>query len=118
MPESLISKDRLMQEFAGDEEILRDMTVAFRAELPNLMTKIETAIKEKDPKKLEYGAHTLKGAISNFQAPSLTDAAFTLEKMGRAGDIGGASESMAKLQALLVAFDKELAGLLESCAAA
>ena len=65
---SLIDMDRLMKEFAGDEEILAELCGAFRAELPKMMLSIANAVQAKDSKALEFSAHTLKGAVANFQA--------------------------------------------------
>ena len=111
MSQPLIDKQRLMQEFAGDEEILRDMTEAFQAELPKMMAGVEEAVREGDAKKLEHAAHSLKGAISNFQTAVLKDASFSLEKMGRAGELAGAKDEFEKLKVLIESFNKELAQL-------
>lgn len=113
---NLIDKDRLMNEFAGDEEILAELRDAFLGELPKMMNAIESAIKDANAKALEHSAHTLKGAVANFQAPAVKDAAFVLEKQGREGVMTAASENFAALRTLMNVLTAELATLLRKAA--
>lgn len=105
---TLIDKDRLMKEFSGDEEILADVCQLFEMELPKMMRAIETAIVVNDMKALELNAHTLKGAVANFQAPKVKDAAFHLEKQGRENNPENANESLRTLRTLTEALVREL----------
>lgn len=112
----LIDRQRLMSEFAGDEEILAELRDTFVGELPKMMTAIESAISAGDAKALEIAAHTLKGAASNFQAPLIKEAAFVLENQGKEKSMAGAVENFAKLKTLMDELLIELANLITKVA--
>jgi two-component system sensor histidine kinase/response regulator len=109
----LIDIDRLMKEFSGDEEILAEISSVFEAELPKMLAAIEIAIRSGDMKSLERTAHTLKGAVSNFQSPRVKDAAFALEKQGRENQKDDVNESFIRLKELLNRLLDELHILLK-----
>ena len=52
------------------------------------------SLQEKDLKKIELHAHTLKGMIANFFAEDLRVAAYEIEKMGHNSDISGYENSL------------------------
>lgn len=108
----LIDKEQLMNEFAGDEEILAELRDTFIGELPKMVGAIKSAIAAADAKALQMSAHTLKGAVINFQVPLIKDATFTLEKQGKDKNMNGAAENFAKLQGLLDELLIELGNLL------
>ncbi len=112
----LIDRQRLMSEFAGDEEILAELRDTFVGELPKMMTAIESAISAGDAKALEIAAHTLKGAASNFQTPLIKEAAFVLENQGKEKSMAGAVENFAKLKTLMDELLIELANLITKVA--
>jgi HPt (histidine-containing phosphotransfer) domain-containing protein len=112
----LIDKQRLLNEFSGDEEILVDLRRVFLAELPKMMAALEKSIRDGDAKDLEYRAHTLKGAVSNFQTEAVKEAAFLLENQGREGAIKGAQENFDKLKQLIIEFTKELDAIIDRIA--
>ena len=107
----LIDKARLFNEFAGDEEILAELRDTFLSELPKLMNAIEATIKDGNAKGLEHSAHTLKGAVSNFQTQKVKDAAFALENQGRQGSLDGAAANFETLKQLMSELQNELATL-------
>lgn len=109
----LIDEDRLMKEFAGDEEILAELCVVFEAELPKMLGSIETAIQSKEMDSLERCAHTLKGAVANFHAPLVKEAAMTLEKQGRERDFENIQVNFEKLKKVLDELRQELNRLVK-----
>lgn len=113
---NLIDTARLTSEFAGDEEILAELREAFLGELPKMMSAIEAAIKSSDAKALEHSAHTLKGAVANFQAPAVKEAAFVLEKQGREGALVNAADNFGKLSTLMTELTAELDKLFSKAA--
>jgi signal transduction histidine kinase/DNA-binding response OmpR family regulator len=76
----------LLSRFEEDEELLKELAGLFLDDAPRLVAKIEKAIVDRDFKALETAAHTLKGSVDNFCAHRVYQAAFNLEKMGRAAD--------------------------------
>jgi HPt (histidine-containing phosphotransfer) domain-containing protein len=109
---SYIDTARLMSEFAGDEEILAEMCDAFLVEIPNNISGIGAAIGDKDLKNLEFTAHTLKGAIANFQAPLIKDLCYKLEQLGRANELAGCDAHFTNLKSMMDDFTLELIALI------
>jgi CheY-like chemotaxis protein/HPt (histidine-containing phosphotransfer) domain-containing protein len=81
----------------GDRQLLAELAGVFLAECPHWMREIQAAVARGDPPRLQLAAHSLKGAVANFAACDAYEAALRLEKMGRSGDLSGASEAVAAL---------------------
>jgi HPt (histidine-containing phosphotransfer) domain-containing protein len=109
----LIDNVRLMNEFAGDEEILAELSDSFIAELPKMMAAIQDSISSNDSKSLEISAHTLKGVVANFQAPAVKQAAFLLETQGREKNFEGVDENFKKLKVIIDEMIVELWSVLK-----
>ena len=75
-----------LERLGGDEELLREVAGLFLDEYPMLMNEIRTAAASRDADALQRAAHSMKGSVSNFGADGVYQAAFLLEKKGRAGD--------------------------------
>ncbi len=82
----------------GDFELLREIAGLFLEDSPQQLGEIRSAIEARDSGKLERAAHSLKGAICNFQATAAFEAALRLEKLGRAGSMAEAEEAFAELE--------------------
>lgn len=93
-----------LQRIGGDEDLLREIAELCLEEYPKLLREIREAIAGHRAKDLERGAHSLKGVVANFAAEAARQAAFTLELMGRSGNLTDAP-------AALTALELELAGL-------
>ncbi len=85
-----IDEARLLERVGGDLEALRELVDVFLADAPSLLTRIDEAIDAKDARAVRATAHTLKGAVSNFAAPSATKAAARLQRIGEGNDLGSA----------------------------
>ena len=77
------------------------MAALFLEEYPRFLAQIQEAISKKDSSSLSYAAHTLKGSVGNFAASDAFEAAFTLERIGRYGDLTQASDALVHLEAAL-----------------
>jgi two-component system, sensor histidine kinase and response regulator len=86
-----------LERMGGDEELLREVAQLFLEEYPTLVDEIRAAASVNDADALQRAAHSLKGSVSNFGAESVYHAAFTLEHMGRKGDLSGAAPSIDNL---------------------
>jgi two-component system sensor histidine kinase/response regulator len=62
----------------------------FLTDAPHILERINDAIDAGDARAVQAAAHALKGAVSNFAAPSATRAAARLQQTGEGGDLGGA----------------------------
>jgi two-component system sensor histidine kinase/response regulator len=98
----------------GDRQLLTEVVAFFRADYPGSLRQIASAIKSNDAERLRLSAHALKGALATVGSPAGREAAFTLEQMGRAGDVVGAPEAFAALRDIVVSLEGALvsAGLV------
>jgi PAS domain S-box-containing protein len=91
-----------MRERLGDDDALvRELAELFQGDCPRLLQRVAAAVRAGDPEAVRQAAHTLKGSASNFGAADATRLALCLEEMGRAGDLAGAEEVYAQLEAAL-----------------
>lgn len=98
IPDSIVSNPVL---FARVRE-------AFHTQTPALLARMSDAIASSDAAALARDAHTMKGALSNFDAAGAIDAALTLERKGKAGDLSGAKEVFARLVMAVRSLEKSL----------
>jgi HPt (histidine-containing phosphotransfer) domain-containing protein len=92
-----------LKELVGDDdpEIFLEVLESYLNELPQLITKIETAIARDDAELLYHSAHTLKSTSATLGANGLSTSCKQLEKMGRSGstEAAGALWSQVQVQA-------------------
>ncbi len=108
----LIEKKRLLNDFAGDEEILIELRRVFLAELPRMLAAIELAVLNGNAAAIEASSHALKGAVSNFQTPLVREAAYALEITGREGKVEVAAAQFHDLRKILGELTKELDAII------
>ena len=89
---------RLLERVGGDRKALAQLVRIFRADSPKQLARIRKAIRESDAPALRSAAHAVKGAVSNFAAPSATDAAARLQRMGDTGHLAGAEAALDRLE--------------------
>jgi CheY-like chemotaxis protein len=92
----------------GDIELLKEVVELFLDDYPSTFEKIRAAVASRDATSLEHHAHSLKGSVSTFGANRAFEAAFTLEKQGRSGDLSDAPEGLLQLEQALEALRPEL----------
>ena len=95
----------------GDVELLIEVIDLFLDDYPSTLEKIKSAVASGDANALEQHAHSLKGSVSTFGAGRAFEAAFELEKRGRAGDLTGAQEGLLRLEQALESLRPELESL-------
>jgi CheY-like chemotaxis protein/HPt (histidine-containing phosphotransfer) domain-containing protein len=89
----------------GDRRLLTEVVGFFRADYPRSLRRIGSAIKTNDAEQLRLSAHALKGALATVGSPAGRDAAFTLEQMGRAGEVDGAADALTALREMIVSLE-------------
>jgi PAS domain S-box-containing protein len=92
----------------GDVDLLKEVVELFLDDYPATFEKIKGAVTSRDATALEHHAHSLKGSVSTFGANRAFEAAFTLEKQGRSGDLTGAPDGLLQLEQALEALRPEL----------
>ncbi len=84
--EPAVDPDAALARVEGDRELLHEIIGLFLDEAPERMGEIRTAISDRNGNALERAAHSLKGSVSYFGAPSAYEAALRLESIGRDRD--------------------------------
>lgn len=95
----------------GDEDLLREIAGLFLEDYPKLVQNIRDALAVGDASGLERASHSLKGAVANFGAEPAYQAALTLEKIGRSGNLSSAAEAYQTLAVSLEQLEPELLSL-------
>ena len=92
----------------GDLDLLKEVVELFLDDYPSTFEKIRAAVISRNATALEHHAHSLKGSVSTFGANRAFEAAFTLEKQGRSGDLTDAPDGLLQLEQALAALRPEL----------
>jgi len=103
-----------LERLGGDEELLREVAGLFLDEYPMLMDEIRSAAHARDADALQRAAHSMKGSVSNFGADGVYQAAFALEKKGRAGDLDELEPCIDRLACALAHIHPALVVLAEN----
>jgi len=83
----LVDFESLKKHYEGDIEIIAQLVEIFEESYIVSLDQLKIAIAEKDFPSIQLHAHTLKGMIGNFFAEDLKNAAYALEKDGRAQNL-------------------------------
>ena len=100
----------------GDAEMLQEIAEIFLSECPSLLEIIQLAIDSNDAEALIGGARTLKVSVSNFVAAEAFEAAATLEKIGRQGNLEHAPQAVTRLEQALARLRPALSDLKQLAA--
>ncbi|MDE3110053.1 MAG: response regulator, partial [Acidobacteriota bacterium] len=90
-----------LERVEGDRDLLEELVHLFIEESPKAMEEMRQALGERDARRLERLAHTLKGSSGSLGANRVSQAALLLEMRARSGALENAGELMAALQAEL-----------------
>jgi len=75
--------EELKARMLDDEEIAREIVQDFLTDIPKQLSELNAAIAEKDTRRVQLIAHTIKGAAGNMSAHELQEAARELEVRAR-----------------------------------
>ncbi len=103
-----------MSRVADDVELLRSLVDLFVESCPGQMAALRESIARGDAVLVRRQAHTIKGAVANFGAEPVVDAAFELEEMAVKKDLTGADAAWQRLEAALQSLPAALAKLLDN----
>jgi CheY-like chemotaxis protein/HPt (histidine-containing phosphotransfer) domain-containing protein len=87
--------DRLM----GDDELARRVVARFLGDMPQQLAALSQAISSADGSAVRTAAHSIKGAAANVGGTQVRDAAWKLEQLGNAGELGPAASVLNDLSA-------------------
>jgi CheY-like chemotaxis protein len=112
-PHIALDLTELLARVENDRELLRDLLMISKEELPRHLKALREAVESGDGKRVASTAHTLKGMLANLSANHAAEAAAELERLGRSGQISGFEEA-------LVTFERDairVLGELDTCMA-
>jgi signal transduction histidine kinase/DNA-binding response OmpR family regulator/HPt (histidine-containing phosphotransfer) domain-containing protein len=108
----------LLQRVNGDAGLMFQVIAVFRAELPRMRRAVQEAVAANDANALYRAAHAVKGSAGNLGATSATNAARTLEHMGRANDLTHVAAQYETFEAEISRLDTALAAFSGTARAA
>jgi CheY-like chemotaxis protein len=88
---ALIDPAIVLSGCAGDAVLLADMIQLFEEEAPELLARVEAAVRSSDAERLRTTAHSLRGLVSSFST-SAAKAVQALEQLGSEGRTGAAEQ--------------------------
>jgi len=101
-----IDENDLLIRVGGDREFLTELVTLFREDFPNIMIRIETALRQQDAAEVAYGAHALRGPLATLSASSAAALAAEIEYAAADGDLNTANAVFSGLEPeLLLAID-------------
>lgn len=100
--------NKLLEAAAGDEDLVRELVGIFIDECPELLARIEMAVRDNKPRLLHEAAHTLKGPLSSMGAYAALDQVVALETMGINEDLHKADIAFKKLKDMINELVNEL----------
>ncbi len=86
----------------------------FLQDAPRQLAALQEAMVQQDATRFERAAHSLKGAVSNFDAKAVFQAAQRLELLGKSGDLATAKQELATFETVFGELCQALAQLTES----
>ena len=110
----ILDREHLIENVDGDPELLEEIVSLFFESSEEILEAIRQAVKGADPGALNASAHQLKGALANVGAKAATEAAYELEKMGKAGTMSGLESAMGTLETEMTRLEPELQALVRS----
>jgi two-component system sensor histidine kinase/response regulator len=93
--------DAILEAVGGNVRLLARVRDAFAMQTPRLLAALRDAVNSADGEALYQTAHTLKGAISNFDVPDAIIATAEIERAAKAEDFTRAAELLPDLEAAI-----------------
>jgi two-component system, sensor histidine kinase and response regulator len=110
----LYSREQLLSECDGDEELMNELVSIFHDNTPQIVQAIGEAVEKRDAPALAAHAHKLLSSLGAFGAERARTLARRLEKQGQENNLGGAKERFRELERET---DKIYAALADSVSA-
>ena len=92
----------------GDCELLRQIVEIVHADIPEIVTRLRSAVAFEDRKELSRAVHSLQGMLATFNAQAVLDALKPLAEMAQAGDFSASGEALREFEEKILRFDGEL----------
>jgi CheY-like chemotaxis protein len=94
----LYSREELLSQCDGDEELMSELVSIFRDNTPEIVQSIGEAVKKRQAPALATQSHKLLSSMGAFGADHARTLALRLEKHGQEQDFDGAKERIGELE--------------------
>ena len=107
-----LDRELALSRVGGDLQLLQEIAQLFLEDSARMLSEIRSAVQERHAQHLDRSAHTLKGCVSSFGAQRLYEAALTMERMGRGGDLSNVDVSFRLLESEIHRLEADLQALV------
>jgi HPt (histidine-containing phosphotransfer) domain-containing protein len=94
----LFNLDAALERVSGNMETVKELALLLREEGPKMLQEIREGLAGQDARRVQRGAHTIKGSAIIFAAERVVAAAARVETMGREGNLNDAEQAFPELQ--------------------
>ncbi len=94
----LFSREQLLSQCDGDEELMSELVAIFNDNTPQIVQAIGEAVETRDGPALAAQAHKLMSSLGAFGAGTAETLALRLEQHGQENNFGGAKERFTELE--------------------
>ncbi len=101
-------REGMMAKLGGDAGLLSEVVSLFVEETPGMLADVREAVAGKDPSRVRFAAHALRGALLSVSAEPAAAVANRLEQLGAQGDLANAEQELSELEAELHRLTEEL----------
>jgi CheY-like chemotaxis protein/HPt (histidine-containing phosphotransfer) domain-containing protein len=108
----IIDRQKLLDGFSGDEELLRSVALLFFTEVPTQLADLRLAVEQCDAESLVRLAHKIRGSIGIFSRKVAEGPPLTLETLGRQGEFSAAWAAYDELTKNIAHLAEELHAML------
>jgi len=109
---SVTGIEPIVQAVGGNMKLLARVSDAFARQTPSLLAEMKQAIAKNDADSLFRTAHTMKGAVSNFDGDPSVDLALMIEAAAREKDFTRATALLVRLEGALAALERRISAAM------
>ncbi len=109
---SVTGTEPIVQAVGGNMKLLARVSDAFSKQTPTLVADMKHAIEARDADLLSRTAHTMKGAVSNFDGDPSLDLSLMMEAAAREGDFTRAAGLIVRLEGALAALERRISAAM------
>ncbi|HUP50331.1 MAG TPA: ATP-binding protein [Thermoanaerobaculia bacterium] len=105
---SMTGVDPIVEAVGGNVKLLERVSDAFARQTPALLTAMRAAAGARDSEGLYRAAHTMKGAVSNFEGDPSYDLSVMIEQAAVEADFSRAVGLVGRLEAAVAALERRI----------
>ena len=100
--------DPIVEALGGNAQLIERVSAAFAKQTPALMAAMQAAVANRDGGALERAAHTLKGAVSNFENDPSYDLCVMVENAAKERDFARGASLLIRLERAVAALERRI----------